>query len=253
MEPLPFAPKLIIFDLDGTLTESKQELKPDMGALLAELMEKMPIAVMSGCSYQQFQKQFLPGLPEQAPTDRLYIFPTNAAQCYVLDGGGAWKQQYSHSLSADEKKQITEAIHRALAETGFDKEPEQVWGERIEDRDAQIAFSYLGQDAPLEAKSAWDPDRKKRMQIRAALTPLLADFSISIGGKNTIDITRKGVTKSFGLRALSRITNVDISEMVYVGDALDEGGNDSVVKETGIHTVSVTGPAVVEQLIRALL
>jgi HAD superfamily hydrolase (TIGR01484 family) len=252
METIDFDPKLAIFDLDGTLTESKQQLERDMGELLNRLMNKMPVGVMSGASFKQFQKQFFPGLPEGVPPDRLYIFPTNAAQCYVHKNGN-WEVEYTYSLSAEEKTQISEAIERALKETGFDAMPEKVWGERIEDRDAQIAFSFLGQDAPLEAKSAWDPDRNKRLQIRSALQPMLSDFSISIGGKNTIDFTRKGVTKSFGLRALSRITQVDIKDMVYVGDALDEGGNDEVVKETGIRTFQVAGPADTREFINAVV
>jgi len=251
MEPIDFEPKLVVFDLDGTVTDSKQSLQPEMGQLLTQLMKKMPIAIMSGCSYQQFQKQFLPGLPSEAPPNRLFIFPTNAAQCYVLQDG-KWRQQYNHSLSAEEKTQITDAIHRALRDSGFGETPKEVWGERIEDRDAQIAFSYYGQEAPLEVKKAWDPDRKKRVAIRQALLPILTDFSISVGGTNTIDITRKGVTKSFGLRALSRITEIDIENMVYVGDALDEGGNDSVVKETAIRTIQVAGPEEVKEFVHSL-
>jgi HAD superfamily hydrolase (TIGR01484 family) len=223
-----------------------------MGELLADLMEKMPVAIMSGASYEQFQKQFLPGLPRTAPDGRLYIFPTNAAQCYVL-GSGVWRQEYNHALSIEEKTQIVNAIHRALEESGFAEKPETVWGDRIEDRGAQIAFSYYGQNAPLEIKRAWDPDHKKRTQIRSALLPILGDFSISFGGTNTIDITRKGVTKSFGLRALSRITKINIADMLYIGDALDEGGNDAVVKETQIHTRQVSGPEEVKELISAMV
>lgn len=252
MEPIDFKPKLVVFDLDGTITESKQTLDLDMGRQLEKLMDKLPIAVMSGASFGQFQKQFLPGLPDAIPPSRLYIFPTNAAQCYVLENN-EWRKEYNHSLSAEEKTQVIEAINRALSETGFGEPPTQVWGERIEDRDAQIAFSYYGQEAPLAVKRAWDPDRKKRAQIRAAMLPLLADFSISMGGTNTIDITRKGVTKSFGLRALSRITEIDITDMLYVGDALEEGGNDAVVKETGIRTLQVSGPQDVREVIATLV
>lgn len=252
MESAEFIPKLIVFDLDGTLTESKQPLVPSMGKLLVRLMEKMVIAVTSGGSFAQFKTQFLPGLPPDLPADRLYIFPTDAAQCYFLRDG-EWHQEYNHSLSLEEKAQIVDAIHRALAETGFGEAPKQVWGERVEDRDAEIAFSYYGQEAPLDIKSAWDPDSKKRIQIRAALLSLLTDFSVTIGGKNTIQITRKGVTKSFGLRALARITGIDIKDMLYVGDSFGDGGNDTVVEETGVHTQQVSGPAEVEKLIAALV
>ena len=41
--------------------------------------------------------------------------------------------------------------------------------------------------------------------------------------------------------------------MLYVGDGLFEGGNDAVVKETGIPTHAVTGPAETANVIEALL
>ena len=39
-------------------------------------------------------------------------------------------------------------------------------GEVIEDRDTQITFSALGQDATPEDKYAWDPDNEKKLAIR---------------------------------------------------------------------------------------
>jgi phosphomannomutase len=248
---MDFKPKLVVFDLDGTLAESKQRLTVEMGELLSELLEKMPVAVMSGASFAQFEKQFLPVLPSDAKLENLYLFPTNAAQCYRHDHTG-WVLVYDESFTKLERERILHALGEALHETGLE-EPPQTWGERIEDRGAQIAFSGLGQQAPVEEKRKWDPERKQRLLLREALLKKIPDFSISIGGMTTVDITRKGITKAHGIRELASLTGISISEMLYVGDALGEGGNDSVVIPTGVQTKAVFGPEETAKIIQDFL
>ncbi len=51
--------EVVVFDLDGTLTESKSDLDNEMASLLCALLEKRKIAVMGGGNREQFQKQFL--------------------------------------------------------------------------------------------------------------------------------------------------------------------------------------------------
>lgn len=244
--------KVIIFDLDGTLTESKAALTLEMGATLARLLEKMPVAVMSGGSYAQFQKQFLGGMPTDANYKNLYLFPTSAAQCYIWKDG-SWQFLYNNPLSLEEKAEILEALAESTRETGFDTPPPQLWGEQIEDRDSQISWSALGQQAPYDIKKAWDPDRKKRAPLQAALLKRLPGFSIRVNATTTIDITGPGITKAYGVRKLSEILALPISDMLYVGDALFPGGNDEIVKETGIPTEQVSGPAETAEVINKIL
>ncbi len=245
-------PKLIAFDLDGTLAESKQRLPAEMGELLGQLMEKMPVAIMSGASFAQFEKQVLPALPDTPFMSRLFIFPTNAAQCFVFKNG-RWQSAYDESFNTFEKSRIMQALKEALEETGFAHPTEQIWGERVEDRGAQISFSGLGQEAPLEAKKAWDPTGEKKKKIREAIAKRLTDFTVVASGSTTVDITKKGVDKSYGIRKLIELAQISVGEMLYVGDALEEGGNDSVVKHTGVHTVDVFGPDETALLIEGLL
>lgn len=233
--------KLVAFDLDGTLAESKQHLTQEMGERLSRLMERVYVAVMSGASFSQFEKQFLPSIPETEHLNRLFIFPTNAAQCYVYQNG-SWVLKYDRSFNLFEKGRIMQALKESLEETGFANPQEQVWGERIEDRGAQISFSGLGQQAPIEAKKAWDPTGEKKRKIREALAKRIPDFSISASGMTTVDITQKGVDKAYGIRRLVEMTDITVAEMLFIGDALEDGGNDSVVKQTGIHTIEVFGP-----------
>lgn len=237
---MDFKPKLVAFDLDGTLAESKTRMTPAMGELVAELLRHMPIAIMSGAGFSQFEKQFLPSLPDEANLSKLYLFPTNAAACYVFRNG-AWHPQYDNSFSAEEKKKILTALAESMAEVHFEKPP-QLWGDQIEDRGAQITFSALGQQAPIEEKAKYDPSRAKRRPLYDALCRRLPEFSIGLNATTSIDITHRGITKAYGVKKLAELTGITIPEMIYVGDALDEGGNDSVVIETGIRTHAVFGP-----------
>lgn len=231
----------ITFDLDTTLTESKSNMTPEMGSLLMRLLQKMPVAVMSGGSYAQFQKQFMVGMPLGAHLKDLYLFPTSAAQCYTWKNG-EWEAIYKNLLSPEEKTEILHALAESLKETGFDTPPPQLWGEQIEDRDSQITWSALGQQAPYDLKKAWDPNRKKRSPLQAALLKRLPSFSARVNATTSIDISKNDFTKAYGVRKFSEIVAVPISDMLYVGDALFPGGNDEIVKETGIETRQVSGP-----------
>jgi HAD superfamily hydrolase (TIGR01484 family) len=225
-----------------------------MGEMVAELLSHMPVAIMSGASMQQFETQFLPHLPETAHFERLYLFPTNAAKCFTYQGG-QWKARYDKSFNTFEKGRIMQAIKESLEETGLadDSSRPKEWGERIEDREAQITFSALGQRAPIEEKQKWDPSGAKRKPLREALVRRLPDFEIRTNATTSIDITRKGITKAYGVRQLVEIAGVSVAEILYVGDALNEGGNDSVVIETGVHAHEVFGPEETAALIKDVL
>ncbi len=245
-------PKLMVFDLDGTLAESKQRMSAQMGDLLSELLQKMPVAIMSGGSWKQFEKQFLPALPTEENLDRLYIFPDNAAQCFVHKNG-AWHPQYDNAFTTTERDHILQALDEALAEVGLADPGAKVWGNRIEDRGAEITFSGLGQDAPPEEKRNWDPDGSKKRALRDAVAKRLPEFAVGANGSTSVDITRKGITKAYGIKRLTEMTQISAEQMLYVGDALDEGGNDAVVIETGVPTHAVFAPRETEALIETIL
>src|SRR3989344_2941104 len=95
---MDFKPKLVAFDLDGTLAESKQPVSPAIGELLGELLKKMFVAVLSGAGFPQFERQFLPALPENVHFEKLFLFPTNAGGCYVYRNG-AWVSEYDKTFN----------------------------------------------------------------------------------------------------------------------------------------------------------
>jgi phosphomannomutase len=247
-----FKPKLMAFDLDGTLAESKQRMSADMGELLSQLMHKMPVAVLSGASFKQFEIEFFPAIPSDSKFENLYIFPVNAAECFTYNGT-TWQPKYDMAFSQAERQVILQALAQCIEESHFEK-PEKIWGEQIEDRGAQISFSALGQKAPADEKQIWhDLHDDKRETLYHSLTKKLPGLSIHMGGMTTIDITRHGINKGYGIRQLAGLTGISVAEMLYVGDALEEGGNDSVVIETGVKTRGVLGPEETTKVIEETL
>lgn len=245
-------PHLLVFDLDGTLAESKQRMSAQMGDLLSELLQKMPVAIMSGGGWAEFEKQFFSVLPIDAKLDQLYIFPQNAAQCFVHKNG-TWHPQYDNAFTPTERDRILQALEEALKETGLATPPPQVWGSRVEDRGAEITFSGLGQDAPPEQKQTWDQDGTKKRALQEALTKRLPEFAVGTNSSTSVDITRQGITKAHGIKRLAEMTGISIEHMLYVGDALDEGGNDASVIDTGVPTHAVFAPRETEALIETIL
>jgi len=231
--------KLVAFDLDGTLAASKQPLEPDMAEALADLLGVVDVAVISGGDWPQFDKQVASRLPDRADRTRLWLMPTTGTKLYTFREG-RWSAVYAELFSDGEKKRIVEAFDTALKATGF--VPERSWGERIEDRGSQITFSALGQQAPLDAKEKWDPDHAKRRVIQADLKQRLPGLAINIGGSTSIDVTREGVDKAYGLKKLSEESGIALDAMLFVGDAIFPGGNDYPAKELGLDTVRVRDP-----------
>ncbi len=230
-----------IFDLDETLAESKQPISERMGGALALLLAQGPVAVISGGKLSIILANVANRLPEGTRMENLYILPTCGAALYQ-HRNDSWQSVYAELLSDIDVEVIERGILRAIEKTGVIDLNEPSHGERIERRGSQITLSALGQEAPLSEKVLWDPERTKRNMLMKALVDELPQFSIKMGGTTSFDITKPGIDKAYGVRKLSEHLSVPISDMVYVGDALFPGGNDAVVKETGIHTEAVTNP-----------
>ena len=128
-----------------------------------------------------------------------------------------------------------------------------MWGERIEYRGGQVTLSALGQQAPLLQKKEWDPTHAKRVALQAAIAERLPEFSVGIGGATSIDVTKRGVDKAYGVRKLCERIGVLEAEALYIGDELEAGGNDEAVYKTEAQTKNVANPAETISLIESLL
>jgi phosphomannomutase len=241
--------KLIVFDLDGTLAESKSPLDAEMSRLLPDLLGIVQVAIISGGDWPQFEQQVLSHLPQDGCLANLSILPTCGTKFFQYEGG--WKKLYSEDFSPEEREKIISSLTRAVAEAGF--EVEKLSGEVIEDRGSQITYSALGQQAPLHEKSKWDPDFAKRTKIKAILDPLIPGFSVGMGGATSIDVTKPGIDKAYGIGKLRDVLGISLKEMMFIGDAIFPGGNDYPAKEVGVVSVCVRGPHECKRVIEAVI
>ena len=242
--------KLIVFDLDGTLAGSKSPLDSEMSGLLHDLLLIVKVAVISGGDWPQFEKQLLSNLPHDERLANLSLLPTCGTKFYRYDSA-AWKKIYSEDLTPEERDKILSSLTKAIISADF--KTDKLRGEQIEDRGSQITFSALGQKAPLEEKNKWDPDFSKRKKIKAILDTLVPEFSVRIGGSTSIDITKPGIDKAYGIRKLRDLLGISLKEMIYIGDALYVGGNDYPAKEAGVDCISVKDPNETKRVILTII
>jgi phosphomannomutase len=246
--------KLIVFDLDGTLAGSKSPLDAEMSGLLHDLLLIVKVAVISGGDWPQFEEQLLSNLPRGHDEDErlanLSLLPTCGTKFYRYDSP-AWNKVYSEDFTTAERDKILSSLTKAISIADF--KPDKLWGAQIEDRGSQITFSALGQQAPLEEKIKWDPEVTKRKKIKAILDTLIPDFSVRTGGSTSIDITKPGIDKAYGIRKLRDNLGISMREMIYVGDALYAGGNDYPAEEAGVDCIPVQDPHETKRVIQTII
>jgi phosphomannomutase len=240
---------LVVFDLDGTLAESKSSIDAEMAQLLNTLLGIVKVAVISGGAWQQFQQQVLAHLSHGEVLDNLSLLPTCGTKFYRY--ASCWKLVYSEDFTEAERKKIIDSLKQATASS--EREVRKTWGEVVEDRGSQITFSALGQQAPLQEKKKWDPDFARRTKIKAILDPLIPEFTVRLGGSTSIDVTKHGIDKGYGIRKLRDVLKIPIDQMIFIGDAVFPGGNDFPAKEAGALTIEVKNPHETKRVIEAII
>jgi phosphomannomutase len=234
--------KVIAFDLDDTLAVTKSPISDRMALLLGQLLQKYQVCVISGGAFHQFEKQVVDNLHiEHHLLQNLHLMPTCGTRYYRFDDiSRSWQLIYAEDLSDQERKNIMKISEEAAKKQGI--WPEKPYGEVVEDRGSQISISLLGQDAPAAEKYAFfEKYNDKRLALREIIDERLPDFEVRAGGTTTIDITRLGIDKAYGMEKLMQELEVSKEEILFVGDKLEQGGNDYPVKAMGIDTISVEG------------
>ena len=233
--------RLVAFDLDDTLAPSKSALPSAMAEQLRALLDVVPVCVISGGEFGQFRAQLLENLDASSEQlSKLHLMPTCGTRYYRWNADhSSWDQAYANDLSQDERERAIKSLRQRAHEQGvWEAQP---WGEIIEDRGSQITFSALGQQAPLEAKRAWDPSGDKKRKLRDAVALDVPDLEVRAGGSTSVDITRRGIDKAYGMAKLVEMTGIAPQDMLFIGDRLDEAGNDYPVKAAGYPTRPVAG------------
>ena len=74
-----------------------------------------------------------------------------------------------------------------------------------------------------------------------------------LGGTTSVDITKLGIDKGYGICKLRDTPAIGLDEMLFVGDALFPGGNDYPAKQAGVESIEVRDPDESKRVIEAIL
>ncbi len=210
-------PKHFLFDLDGTLARSRTEMAPEHRPLFEKLCHRFDVLVISGTAAWRIEKR-LPKAP-------YHLFAENGNMAFSKDGRELWK----NGLSNAQKGHVFALIERMNKHQNLAVKDEN---DLVEDRDVQIAYSFIGHHENLEKKEAFDPRGEKR---RAVLSVFADDVralkeigvQVLIGGTTTLDFIREN--KATTIARLMREKGWKKEDALYIGDALYQGGNDEVM------------------------
>lgn len=260
--------KLIAFDQDDTINITKMPIDKEMADLLAQLLDKLKVCIISGCDWKVMKLNDIDTLKQlnrEINWHNYLIMPTTGTQFWhyqgktveklddgkvVIDG---WKREYNYTFTATQAKLIANILKNASQELGYWNE--NPLGEIIENRGSQITFSALGQWADPKDKRIWDPTMVKRKKIINLIEKDLLELNVSvrIGGSTSIDVTLPGIDKAYGMSRLMERVNIVKEDILFIGDKLSPGGNDYPIKLMGIESIEVTNAEETKWLIKGIL
>lgn len=210
---------IVLFDVDGTLTEPRKEMTSDVRDLILKLKEKVTIGVVGG---SDFIKQ-----KEQLGDDVLdlvdYSFPENGVVAYY-HGEMIHQNSIREYLGEAKIRNFVDFCLRYFADLDIPVKR----GTFIEFRTGMINLSPIGRNCSgieREEFCVYDSKNQVRSKMIAALEAEFPDYKLkySIGGQISIDVFPIGWDKRYCLQHLS---SRKFDKIYFFGDMADPGGND---------------------------
>lgn len=239
--------KVIIADVDDTICETCHVISEEMTEQVSNMIKEGYIfAFISGTKLSYLLEMISSRLKEKH-----FLLATTGTRCVEVYENQGNKEVYSYVLEQKEKKEILQALE--ILTTKFNIKPLTTKEDQIQDRDSQITLSAIGRNAPLELKKKHDPDGKKREEWVAFLKTILDEnrYEMNIAGTTSIDVTRKGLDKGWGIRKFSQHYNVPLNSILFFGDKIYPGGNDYPASKV-VDCISVKTPEETLQRLKEL-
>ncbi|KAK7687947.1 Phosphomannomutase 1 [Cerrena zonata] len=226
MSSSPFADrpqkKLVLFDIDNTLSLARQPASREMTELLRELRKKVIIGVVSGSDFVKVSEQLsVPGSSVIESFD--YVFAENGLTAYKM-GKSLPSQSFIKFLGEEKYKKLVNFILHYIADLDIPIKR----GTFIEFRNGMINVSPIGRNATTAERNefqAYDKEAGVRLAFANILHEKFADYGLtfSIGGQISFDIFPDGWDKTYCLR---HVEDERFEEVHFFGDRTQKGGND---------------------------
>ena len=216
-------PRLVAFDLDGTLTQHKTPLSEEARAALDALRAKGIGLLMAGAGACRRIFNQMGGYPIDIVGNyglqRAEYDPVARDLRFVFD----------NRLPCDR-----ESVARRAAAFRETHGLEKFAGDSVEFHESGVVtFALLGTRAAQADKLAYDPDRAKRRAIYDEVRALFPDYNVFIGGSSSFDMAPAPYDKAYALSRLCEERGLAKEDVLYVGDDYGPGGNDESVLLAG--------------------
>ena len=249
-------PKAYIFDMDGTLTESRCCIESNtIEALKTLAPAKLYLATGSDMSkvIEQMSVDFLLERFERV----MACNGTRVWNCRLDmdDELGAIEPELIHKVSLIDHYSQADLNHivSTLLRLAADNHTKYKTGTFVEWRDSQINFSLIGRNCSLDQRydyAKWDDKSGERDKAIEALRDTFKGWGLSFrkGGQISIDVTRKGWDKSYALRSVAEPPE----DCVFFGDRIEGNGNDSDIAVLCGAYHEVSGPEETVEIIKSV-
>lgn len=228
--------KIYLFDVDGTLTPSRQHMEPSFKEFFSEWLENKMVYLVTGSDINK--------LREQIDSDILSLvdgtFTSMGNEFYIDD----------ELIYSKNDKIPTECILFLHEELLRSKYPYSKGSNHFEYRVGMLNFSTIGRDISLEDRNKyndWDIVNNERKDICNKFNERFKflEYEAKIGGQISIDIQKIGKDKSQVVDYLYNIYKG--SEFIFFGDKTEYGGNDfdlanKIIEESLGSVYQVSGP-----------
>ncbi len=213
--------KIIIADVDDTICESCQQISLEMAKQISFMIKKgYEFAFISGTKSADLIKMISSLIKEKH-----HILGTTGTN-YTLVENNKYEEKYNLTFNEEEKKEILTALEKLIYE--YNIQSMTTKEDQLQDRESQITLSAIGRNAPSEIKKKYDPEGKIRTTWVNFLRNYLSEerYDIRIGGTTSVDITRKGLDKEWGIRNFAKHNEIKLENILFFGDKIHPGGND---------------------------
>ena len=214
--------KVFIFDVDGTLTPSRQPMTKEFQEFFKEWVKKNTFYLVTGSDIEKLQEQ-------------MCYFDIEAEALFTCCGNEMWIPDphivniSAYTVYQNEFKPPNQLLTYLGEQIRFSETPVQATKHR-EDRGSMLNFSVVGRDCTMEERLKyfeWDNQVGERKTIAEFIRKQWPELDAVIGGQISIDIYPKGKDKS---QILDHIKNRNIvtskDGYIFIGDRCMEGGND---------------------------
>ena len=250
--------KIIVFDVDQTICESKSNIDKEMSELLCDLLKIKQVAILSGGSCDLLENIVFKQMSCRDLFHNGYIFGQVGTYLKMYKNNN-WECIYALTFPVNDIDIIIKNMQE-LVNQEKEKFTNKLQGRIIENRETSITITLAGQDSPYEFKKDWNrinnEERKKFfLLVKDYLYKTFGEnvYTASLGGTSSIDITQYGKDKAYAINYMVDNFDITLKEILFLGDALYEGGNDYIVRSTGIEVIQVKDIQETKKYIRSII